>query len=180
MRPRNVLAFSISLILAAPVLAQPSGKAKANTAPKAGPGQPVFMPAGDLKWTDLDPERRSRSQGRGSVGRPCQGGVRRVLQASGGIRRSASHAHPRHEGRVPVGHVHPGAGRKSGGAARSGFLHDAARRELPAHDLLRQGLGMPVLCRKRRSVRPQAGGGGKGTREEVAAKHVGRRLQWLR
>jgi Domain of unknown function (DUF4437) len=55
MRPRNLLAFSISLILAAPVLAQPSGPAKANTAPKAGPGQPVFKPAGDLKWIDLDP-----------------------------------------------------------------------------------------------------------------------------
>ena len=55
MRSRNVLAFSISLILAAPVLAQPSGQAKPNTAPKAGPGQPVFMPAGDVKWADLDP-----------------------------------------------------------------------------------------------------------------------------
>ncbi len=44
MKSRNVLAFSISLILAAPVLAQ-----------KAGPSQPVFMPGGDLKWTDLDP-----------------------------------------------------------------------------------------------------------------------------
>jgi anti-sigma factor ChrR (cupin superfamily) len=55
MRSRNVLAFSVSLILAAPVLAQSSGQAKAKTAPKAGPGQPVFMPAGDVKWTDLDP-----------------------------------------------------------------------------------------------------------------------------
>ena len=55
MRPRNVLAFSISLILAASVLAQPSGKAQGNTAPKAGAAQPVFMPAGDMKWTDLDP-----------------------------------------------------------------------------------------------------------------------------
>jgi hypothetical protein len=26
---------------------------------------------------------------------------------------------------------------------------------------------MPVLCRKQRKVRPQTGGGGKGTREEV-------------
>lgn len=51
----NVLAFSISLVLAAPVLAQTSGKATVNTAPEAGAGQPVFMPAGDLKWTDLDP-----------------------------------------------------------------------------------------------------------------------------
>ena len=56
MKPRNVLAFSISLLLAAPVLAQPSGKAQVNTAQTAGPGQPVFLPGGDLKWTDLDPK----------------------------------------------------------------------------------------------------------------------------
>jgi anti-sigma factor ChrR (cupin superfamily) len=55
MRPTNVLAFSISLILAAPVLAQPSGQWKANKDSKAGPSQPVFMAAGDLEWTDLDP-----------------------------------------------------------------------------------------------------------------------------
>jgi Domain of unknown function (DUF4437) len=55
MRPRHVLAFAISLMLAAPVLAQPAGEAKANTAQKAGAGQPVFMTAGDLKWIDLDP-----------------------------------------------------------------------------------------------------------------------------
>jgi hypothetical protein len=55
MRPTNLLAFSISLILAAPVLAQPSGPAQAK-AQKAGPGQPIFMSAGDLKWTDLDPK----------------------------------------------------------------------------------------------------------------------------
>jgi beta-alanine degradation protein BauB len=54
MRPRNILACSISLILTAPVLAQPS--AKAPTASKVVPGQPVFVPAGDLKWTDLDPK----------------------------------------------------------------------------------------------------------------------------
>ena len=56
MRPRHVLAFLISLMLAAPVLAQPSGQPKASKAPAAGPGQPVFMPAGDLEWTDLDPK----------------------------------------------------------------------------------------------------------------------------
>ena len=55
MRPRNVLAFSISLILVAPVLAHPAGQAKADQAPKAGPAQPIFTPAADLKWTDLDP-----------------------------------------------------------------------------------------------------------------------------
>ena len=56
MRRRNVLAFSISLLLAAPVLAQPSGEAKATQAPKTGPSQPVFMSPSDLKWTDLDPK----------------------------------------------------------------------------------------------------------------------------
>lgn len=55
MRPRNVLALSISLILTAPVLAQPLG-GQSKAVRKAAPGQqPVFMPAGDLKWTDLDP-----------------------------------------------------------------------------------------------------------------------------
>jgi hypothetical protein len=52
---RDVLAFSISLILAAPVLAQPAGEAKPDKPQKAGSVQPVFKPAGDLKWTDLDP-----------------------------------------------------------------------------------------------------------------------------
>ena len=55
MRPRNVLAFSISLILAAPVLAHPAAQAKADQAPQAGPAQPIFTPAAGLKWTDLDP-----------------------------------------------------------------------------------------------------------------------------
>ena len=43
MRQRNVVAFSISLMLTAPVLAQPSGEPQANKAQKAAPGQPVFM-----------------------------------------------------------------------------------------------------------------------------------------
>ena len=42
MKLRNVLVLSISLILSASVLAQQ--------------GQPVFMPAANLKWTDLDPK----------------------------------------------------------------------------------------------------------------------------
>ena len=55
MRRRNLLAFSIAFLLTAPSLAQPSEEAQVNEAPKAQPGQPVFMPAADLKWTDLDP-----------------------------------------------------------------------------------------------------------------------------
>ncbi|MBC8646327.1 MAG: DUF4437 domain-containing protein [Thermoanaerobaculia bacterium] len=47
MRTRNVLAFAASFALATVALAQ-----GAKTAVKA---TPVFTPAADLKWTDLDP-----------------------------------------------------------------------------------------------------------------------------
>jgi anti-sigma factor ChrR (cupin superfamily) len=57
MSARLVLAFSITLCLAAPVLAQPpeEAKAKAKT-PRAAASQPVFLMSADLKWTDLDPK----------------------------------------------------------------------------------------------------------------------------
>jgi len=55
MRPRDLAAISILLILAVPVLAQPSAQATASKAQKAGTAQPVFLPAAELKWTDLDP-----------------------------------------------------------------------------------------------------------------------------
>jgi anti-sigma factor ChrR (cupin superfamily) len=42
MRPRDIAAVSIALVLATPVLAQRSS-------------QPVFTPAESVKWTDLDP-----------------------------------------------------------------------------------------------------------------------------
>jgi len=42
MRSRHVLAFVVSFVMATAVLAQASGKA-------------VIVPAGDLKWADLDP-----------------------------------------------------------------------------------------------------------------------------
>ena len=44
MRPTTVLACSLSLVLTAPLLAQTSVR------------QPIFLPAADLKWTDLDPK----------------------------------------------------------------------------------------------------------------------------
>lgn len=56
MRGRSVLTFAVSFVLAAAVLAQGAGEAKAKIAPKSGAGTPVFMPAGDLKWADLDPK----------------------------------------------------------------------------------------------------------------------------
>lgn len=55
MRSRSVLGIAASLVLASAVLAQESGGAKAKKAPEAGAGQPVVMPAADLKWSDLDP-----------------------------------------------------------------------------------------------------------------------------
>jgi anti-sigma factor ChrR (cupin superfamily) len=64
---RHLLAFSISLFLTAPVLAQSpgaqsAGEAKASTSAKASAQKagtatrPVFLSAADLKWTDLDPK----------------------------------------------------------------------------------------------------------------------------
>jgi hypothetical protein len=44
MKPANILACSISFLVMAPFLAQ-----------TAGQEQPVFTPAADIKWTDLDP-----------------------------------------------------------------------------------------------------------------------------
>jgi quercetin dioxygenase-like cupin family protein len=56
MRANNVLAFLISLTLAAPLVAQPTGQAKASKALQLASSQPIFTPASDLKWTDLDPK----------------------------------------------------------------------------------------------------------------------------
>jgi len=56
MRPRGVLAFTASFVLASAVLAQGAGEAKAKPAakPKSG-AAPVFLPAADLKWVQMDP-----------------------------------------------------------------------------------------------------------------------------
>ena len=51
----NVLALSISLVLVSSVLVQPSGGAGATQPATAGPAQPIFLAAGDVKWADLDP-----------------------------------------------------------------------------------------------------------------------------
>jgi len=56
MRARSILAFAVSLVMATAVLAQGAGDAKAKTAPKAAANAPKFMPAGDVKWMDLDPK----------------------------------------------------------------------------------------------------------------------------
>lgn len=55
MRARNALAFAMAFALAAAASAQGPGEAKAKIAPKPAASRLVVMPAGDLKWTDLDP-----------------------------------------------------------------------------------------------------------------------------
>ena len=55
MRAKNILAFAVSILVAAAVLAQAAGEAKMKSAPKAGAGTPIVMPAVDMKWNDLDP-----------------------------------------------------------------------------------------------------------------------------
>jgi quercetin dioxygenase-like cupin family protein len=54
MRFRIVLAFSLSVVLAAAALAQNSEAGKAKAASKASASAPVVWPAGDLKWTDVE------------------------------------------------------------------------------------------------------------------------------
>ena len=55
MRAIRVAAFVASFVLAASVLAQGSEGMKAQSGAKAAAGQPVAIPADDMKWTDLDP-----------------------------------------------------------------------------------------------------------------------------
>jgi len=53
---RAILAFAMTFALAASVMAQGSAEAKAKSASKGAASRLVIMPAGELKWTDLDPQ----------------------------------------------------------------------------------------------------------------------------
>ncbi len=55
MRGKHILAFAVSFVLAAAVLAQAPGSGKAKSAPKAGAKAAVTKPAADMKWVELDP-----------------------------------------------------------------------------------------------------------------------------
>lgn len=55
MKPRHILLVELMFAMAAAVLAQGSGETKAKSGPKSAASRLVVMPAGDLKWTDLDP-----------------------------------------------------------------------------------------------------------------------------
>jgi len=55
MKSGRFLAFAVSFLAAAAVVAQGFGDMKPKTVPKAKVSGPVFLPAADLKWVDLDP-----------------------------------------------------------------------------------------------------------------------------
>lgn len=55
MRTGHVLTLVMTLALPGTVLAQGTGKAPAKPAPKPAESRLVVMPAGEMKWTDLDP-----------------------------------------------------------------------------------------------------------------------------
>ena len=109
MKVSSVLAIAASLLLASTVLAQEPAGAKPKPAPRAAARQPIVKPAADLKWTDLDPTGAPGVKVADLWGDHTKGAFGALPQASRGIRRSPSHAHPRDEGRVRVGHVYPGA-----------------------------------------------------------------------
>ena len=52
---RNVVTLVMTLALPVAVLAQGAGKATTPPAPKPAASRLVVMPAGEMKWTDLDP-----------------------------------------------------------------------------------------------------------------------------
>jgi anti-sigma factor ChrR (cupin superfamily) len=55
MRARDVLTLGMTFALPVAVSAQGSGEAKATSAPRVAASRLVVMPAGDVKWADLDP-----------------------------------------------------------------------------------------------------------------------------
>lgn len=56
MRARNFVASAVWFLLTAMVVAQGPGEAKVKSAPKTAASRLVVIPAGDLKWADLDPK----------------------------------------------------------------------------------------------------------------------------
>src|SRR4026208_1589057 len=55
MKTGHVLTLVMTLALPGAVLAQGTGQAATKPAPKPAESRLVVMPAGDMKWTDLDP-----------------------------------------------------------------------------------------------------------------------------
>jgi Domain of unknown function (DUF4437) len=56
MNPKRIVTFAVPLLIAASAVAHVSGQAAPAKPAKASASQPIFTPAGDLKWTDLDPK----------------------------------------------------------------------------------------------------------------------------
>jgi anti-sigma factor ChrR (cupin superfamily) len=55
MRATSVLTIAVTFAVPVAVLARPAQATKPKTAPRAAASRLVVMPAGELKWTDLDP-----------------------------------------------------------------------------------------------------------------------------
>ena len=94
MKLSNALVLSISLILSAPVLAQQ--------------GQPVFMQAANVKWIDLDPTGAPGVKIADLWGDHAKGAFGAFVKLPAGFA-APLHTHPRDEGGVSIGHLHPGA-----------------------------------------------------------------------
>ena len=169
MRSRNVRAFSTALMLAALVLAQPSGKAQVNTAQKVGPGQPVFMPGGDLKWTDLDPNGAPGVKIADLWGDHAKGAFGAFVKLPAGFAVPLhTHTHAMKVVFLSGTYIQAPEGKAEVRLVPGSYMMQPGWNPR-AHDLLLQGVGLRVLFGKRRSVRPQPGGGRKRTCEEVTA-----------
>jgi hypothetical protein len=95
MKPSHVLALSFSLVVASTVLGQPAGPAKPTQPAAAGPGQPVFTPAADLKWADLDPTGAPGVKIAPLWGDPGKGAFRAFLKLPAGFAVPLhTHSHP--------------------------------------------------------------------------------------
>ena len=132
MRPRNVLAFSISLVLAAPSWpSHPDSHPRQLRSQRQGTrlqcGQYCNGPPSIPK---ARPASKSRSCGDHARG------VRRVLQTSGGVRDSI-HTHTHAMRSCSSRHVHSSAEGKT--EVRLGPVRLMQPAGTPAHDLLRQG-----------------------------------------
>ena len=93
MTARYVLAFSFSLSLAASVLAQPPATTQGGKG--AGQNRPIFMPAGDVKWTDLDPNGAPGVKIAALWGDPAKGAFGAFLKLPAGFAMPLhTHTHP--------------------------------------------------------------------------------------
>ena len=129
MRTRTALVFFALLIVAAPALAQPPGNSQAEGAANAAPRQPVFMSADKLTWTDLDPVGAPGVKVADLWGDHRKGAFGAFLKLPAGfVTPLHTHTHMMRVVFLSGTYIQAPEG-KNGRAVRSGFSHDAARRD---------------------------------------------------